>query len=76
MTHPESKHRPIEFSGTIQELAHTLGMRADEIIASITGLIRAGHLERVSGATWVLRPARRSIAARSKLYRADTARVA
>jgi hypothetical protein len=58
MTQPESRHKPIEFSGTVQELAHTLGMAVEDITASIAGLIRAGHLERVTGGTWRLKPAR------------------
>jgi hypothetical protein len=53
-----SKHPPIEFSGTVQELAHTLGMAVEDITDAIMGLIRAGHLERVSGGTWRLKPAR------------------
>jgi hypothetical protein len=51
MMHPESRHKPIEFPGTIQELSHTLGMRLGEVAG---GLIRAGHLERVTGSTWRL----------------------
>ena len=44
MTHPESRHPSIEFSGTVQELAHTLGMRLDEVAGSIPGLIERGFL--------------------------------
>jgi hypothetical protein len=43
MTHPESRHPSIEFSGTVQELAHTLGMRLDEVAGSIPGLIERGY---------------------------------
>jgi DNA-binding IclR family transcriptional regulator len=56
--HPESKHPPIEFSGTIPELAVTLGLPVSEIRAAIGALIERGHLERVSGSTWRLKPAR------------------
>jgi hypothetical protein len=58
MTHPESRHRPIEFSGSIPELAHTLGLAVEDITTAIGALIERGHLERVSGGTWRLKPAR------------------
>jgi hypothetical protein len=45
-------YRAIEFSGTVGELATTLGMGADDIAASIGALIRAGHLERISPGTY------------------------
>jgi hypothetical protein len=50
--------RAIEFSGDLAELAHTLGLRLDEVAGSIAGLIERGHLQRISGSTWRLRPAR------------------
>ena len=53
-----SKHRPIEFSGDIAALAVTLAMPLADVTDAIMGLIRAGHLERVSGATWRLKPVR------------------
>jgi hypothetical protein len=52
------RHPPIQFSGDIAALAHTLRMPVDEIIAALDELIRAGHLERLGGTTWLLRPAR------------------
>jgi hypothetical protein len=60
MTHPESRHRPIEFSGTIQELAQTLGLAVEDITASIAGLIERGHLQQISHGVYrmVLKPAR------------------
>jgi len=59
MEHP-AKPRAIEFSGGLQELAHTLGMRLDEVVGSIGALIEHGHLERISQGTYrlVLKPAR------------------
>jgi DNA-binding IclR family transcriptional regulator len=53
-----SKHPPIEFSGSVAELATTLGLPVSEIVASIAGLIERGNLERVTGNTWRLRPLR------------------
>jgi hypothetical protein len=60
MTHPESRRPPIEFSGTVQELAHTLGMRLDEVAGSIAGLIERGYLAPIGCGVWRLypRPAR------------------
>jgi DNA-binding IclR family transcriptional regulator len=50
--------RPIEFSGDLAALAHTLGLPTSEIRAAIAGLIERGYLERVTGSTWRLKPAR------------------
>jgi hypothetical protein len=50
--------RPIEFSGSIEALAVSLGLPVAEVVASLGALIRAGHLQRVSGNTWRLKPAR------------------
>ena len=60
MTHPESKHRPIEFSGTVAELAHTLAMPVAEITAAIGELIAYGHLQRISNGIYrlVVKPTR------------------
>jgi hypothetical protein len=58
MTHAGSRHLPIEFSGSVEALATTLGLPVLEIRAAIGGLIRAGHLERVTGSSWRLRPPR------------------
>jgi predicted transcriptional regulator of viral defense system len=55
MAHP-AKPQAIEFSGTIQELAHTLGLPMSEIRASIGALIERGHLERISHGTYRLFP--------------------
>jgi hypothetical protein len=49
---------PIEFSGDIPALAHTLGMSVDEITASLDALIARGHLQRIAGSTWLLKPVR------------------
>jgi hypothetical protein len=57
MAHP-AKPRAIEFSGDITALAVTLGMAVDDIAAAIGALIMSGHLQRVSGNTWRLRPPR------------------
>jgi hypothetical protein len=38
-----SKHRPIEFSGTIQELAQTLGMAVEEVTCPCRKLNLAGN---------------------------------
>jgi hypothetical protein len=56
MTHPESRHPPIEFSGTVQELAHTLSMPLAEVVASIAGLIDRGYLAPIGGGAWRLYP--------------------
>jgi hypothetical protein len=53
-----NKHPPIQFSGDIAALAHTLAMPIDDVIASLDALIQAGHLERLGGTTWLLRPVR------------------
>jgi predicted transcriptional regulator of viral defense system len=60
MTHPESRHRPIEFSGSVAELAHTLGMAVEDITASIGALIERGHLQQISNGVYrmVLKPVR------------------
>jgi hypothetical protein len=34
-----SRHKPIEFSGTVEALAHTLSMPIDEVNAAIGTLI-------------------------------------
>jgi hypothetical protein len=53
-----TKSKPIEFSGSVHDLAHTIGVPVDEVRASLGDLIRAGHLVPISGKTWLLRPAR------------------
>jgi hypothetical protein len=58
MIHAPKPSRPIEFSGSIEALAVSLGLPIAEVAASIAGLIRAGHLQRISGSTWRLKPAR------------------
>jgi predicted transcriptional regulator of viral defense system len=60
MLHPESKHRPIEFSGDIAALAFTLGLPASELRAAIGALIERGHLQQISNGTYrmVLKPTR------------------
>jgi hypothetical protein len=52
------RHQPIEFSGDIAQLAVTLRIPVDQIIDALDALIRAGHLERLDGNTWLLKPAR------------------
>ena len=51
------RHQPIEFSGNIAQLAVTLRLPVDEVIA-LDALIARGHLERIGGTTWLLRPVR------------------
>jgi DNA-binding IclR family transcriptional regulator len=58
MMHPESKHRPIEFSGDLAALAVTLAMPLADVTDAIVSLIERGHLERVTGSTWRLKPTR------------------
>jgi hypothetical protein len=53
-----SRHQPIQFSGDVKALAHTLSMPVDQIIDALDALIRAGNLERVAGHTWLLKPTR------------------
>jgi hypothetical protein len=53
-----SRHQPIQFSGDVAALAHTLAMPVGEIIAALDALIQAAHLEQIGGNTWLLRPAR------------------
>jgi hypothetical protein len=55
-----SKHPPIEFSGSVAELATTLGLPVSELRASIAGLIERGYLAPIGGGVWRLypRPAR------------------
>jgi DNA-binding IclR family transcriptional regulator len=56
MTHPESKHRPIEFSGPVEALATTLGLPVSELREAITGLIERGYLAPIGGGAWRLFP--------------------
>ena len=60
MTHPESRHRPIEFSGSIPELAHTLGLAVEDITTAIGALIERGHLQQISNGVYrmVVKPVR------------------
>ena len=60
MTHPESRHKPIEFSGSVEALAHTLGMAVEDITASIGALIERGHLQQISNGVYrmVVKPVR------------------
>ena len=51
-----NRHRPIEFSGSVPELAHTLAMPLAEVVASITGLIERGYLAPIGGGAWRLFP--------------------
>jgi predicted transcriptional regulator of viral defense system len=55
-----NRHKPIEFSGTVAELAHTLAMPLDEITAAIGDLIAYGHLQRISNGVYrlVVKPTR------------------
>lgn len=53
-----SRHQPIQFSGDIAALAHTLRMPVGEIIAALDALIQAGHLRKISGTKYWLRPVR------------------
>jgi hypothetical protein len=55
-----SRHKPIEFSGSVAELAHTLGMRLDEVAGSIAGLIERGHLQPIGNGVYrmVVKPTR------------------
>jgi hypothetical protein len=55
MTHT-AKPRAIEFIGDITALAVTLGMAVDDIAAAIGALIARGHLQRITGRTWRLKP--------------------
>jgi DNA-binding IclR family transcriptional regulator len=56
MTHPESRHPPIEFSGTVEALATTLGLPVSELRAAIGALIERGYLAPVGGGAWRLHP--------------------
>jgi hypothetical protein len=47
-----STSKPIEFSGTIAALAHTLGMPTSEIAAAIDDLIERGHLAPIGNGTF------------------------
>jgi hypothetical protein len=51
-----SRHQPIQFSGDVRALATELRMPVGEVEASIDALIRAGHLRKISGTTYWLRP--------------------
>jgi hypothetical protein len=55
-----NRHKPIEFSGSVAELAVTLGMQLAEVAAAIGTLIEYGHLQQISHGTYrmVLKPAR------------------
>jgi hypothetical protein len=45
MIHTPKPSRPIEFSGSIEALAVSLGLPIAEVAASIAGLIDRGHLQ-------------------------------
>jgi hypothetical protein len=49
-----NRHKPIEFSGSVAELAITLSLPIDEITAAIGDLIRYGHLQRISNGVYRL----------------------
>jgi hypothetical protein len=51
-----NRHQPIEFSGDIAALATTLRLPVDEVIEALDELIERGHLERINGRTWLLKP--------------------
>jgi hypothetical protein len=51
-----NRHKPIEFSGDLAALAHTLAMPIDEITAAIGDLIAYGHLQRISNGVYRLVP--------------------
>jgi hypothetical protein len=55
-----TRHKPIEFSGSVAELAHTLAMPIADITAAIGDLIAYGHLQRISDGVYrlVVKPAR------------------
>jgi hypothetical protein len=56
MTHPESRHKPIEFSGDIAALATTLGLPVSELREAIGSLIERGYLAPIGGGAWRLYP--------------------
>jgi hypothetical protein len=49
-----NRHKSIEFSGSVAELAHTLAMPIDEITAAIGDLIAYGHLQRIGNGVYRL----------------------
>jgi hypothetical protein len=54
MTHPESRHRPIEFSGSVEALAVTLSLPVSEIRAAIGALIDRGYLAPIGNGVYRL----------------------
>jgi hypothetical protein len=56
--------------------ARWLRMPIDDVIAALDELIARGHLERIGGITWLLRPARRRLRTTTVIApaRVDTSR--